>query len=232
MNWSLLTASRGRHDWSGGEHADQSVAGRRPPLTTIGFAYLFDTVPGAVEVVGWADADGRRPVDVVCVDLAEATGDQSTHIDRLVSDPRARQVVGFAWSVRPERIDAGLARGLAGYLSKRARAGELVEALLRITGGECVVSPTLSGPPGTLGPSAPVYERLTPREASIVALIARGLSNQEIADEMHLSINSVKSCIRNAYRKMGITRRSQAVAWALEHGYGDPGRAQPAGAAG
>lgn len=49
-------------------------------------------------------------------------------------------------------------------------------------------------------------------------LIARGLSNQEIADAAYLSINSVKSHIRTAYRKLGVTRRSQAVGWVLQSG--------------
>jgi two-component system, NarL family, response regulator LiaR len=50
-------------------------------------------------------------------------------------------------------------------------------------------------------------------------LIVRGLSNQEIADAVYLSINSVKTYIRSAYRKMGVTRRQLAVIWALQHGF-------------
>jgi len=49
-------------------------------------------------------------------------------------------------------------------------------------------------------------------------LIAKGLSNQEIADAVYLSVNSVKSHIRTAYRKVGVTRRSQAVGWVLQNG--------------
>jgi NarL family two-component system response regulator LiaR len=60
---------------------------------------------------------------------------------------------------------------------------------------------------------------LSVREAEIVAGICRGLSNAEIAGELYLSINSVKTYIRSAYRKMGVTRRSQAVVWGIEHGY-------------
>ena len=57
------------------------------------------------------------------------------------------------------------------------------------------------------------------REAEIVALITQGLSNQEIADRSYLSINSVKTYIRTAYRKMGVERRSQAVLWGIQHGF-------------
>jgi DNA-binding NarL/FixJ family response regulator len=59
---------------------------------------------------------------------------------------------------------------------------------------------------------------LTPREAEIVALIVSGLSNREISESLQLSINSVKTYIRSAYRKMGVERRTQAVLWGLDHG--------------
>ena len=56
------------------------------------------------------------------------------------------------------------------------------------------------------------------REAEIIALITRGLSNKDIAARCFLSINSVKSYIRSAYRRMGVTSRSQAVLWGVRHG--------------
>ena len=61
---------------------------------------------------------------------------------------------------------------------------------------------------------------LTRREQDVVGLIASGLPNTEIADRLYLSINSVKTYIRTAYRKMGVERRPQAVVWALQHGLG------------
>ena len=60
---------------------------------------------------------------------------------------------------------------------------------------------------------------LTPREAEILALITQGLSNQEIADRAFLSINSVKTYIRTAYRKINVTSRSQAVLWGVDNGF-------------
>ena len=60
---------------------------------------------------------------------------------------------------------------------------------------------------------------LSAREAEILTMIASGMSNQEIADRSYLTINSVKSYVRKAYRKIGAERRSQAVRWALEHGF-------------
>ena len=60
---------------------------------------------------------------------------------------------------------------------------------------------------------------LSPREAEVVALITRGLSNQEIAERAHVSMNSIKSYIRSAYRKIGVERRTQAVLWAVANGF-------------
>ncbi|MDO9458127.1 response regulator transcription factor [Nocardioides sp.] len=61
---------------------------------------------------------------------------------------------------------------------------------------------------------------LTRREAEVLDLIARGLSNHEIAEATSLSINSIKSFIRSAYRKIGVEKRSHAIQWALDRGYG------------
>jgi DNA-binding CsgD family transcriptional regulator len=61
---------------------------------------------------------------------------------------------------------------------------------------------------------------LSRREADVLHLIACGLSNQEIAGSLYLSINSVKTYIRSAYRRIGVTRRSQAVAWSVRRGLG------------
>ena len=63
---------------------------------------------------------------------------------------------------------------------------------------------------------------LSRRESDVLALIAQGRSNQEIADECFLSINSVKTYIRSAYRKIGVSHRAQAVVWALRHGFAPP----------
>ena len=60
---------------------------------------------------------------------------------------------------------------------------------------------------------------MSPREAEVIALITQGLSNQEIADRAFLSINSVKTYIRSAYRKIGVTKRTQAVIWAIDNGF-------------
>ncbi|MCW2756962.1 MAG: LuxR family transcriptional regulator [Nocardioidaceae bacterium] len=61
---------------------------------------------------------------------------------------------------------------------------------------------------------------LSDREIEIVRGIARGMGNQQIADQSHLSINTIKSYIRSCYRKMNVENRTQAVIWAMQHGLG------------
>jgi DNA-binding CsgD family transcriptional regulator len=62
-------------------------------------------------------------------------------------------------------------------------------------------------------------EGLSRRESEVVARIVQGLTNHEIAAEMYLSINSIKTYVRGAYKKMGVERRPQAMRWALAHGF-------------
>ncbi len=97
---------------------------------------------------------------------------------------------------------------------------EILAALERVMDGEIVVLPgenesSVYGAGDWPGRTS----GLSPREAEILALIAQGMSNQEIAERVFLSINSIKTYVRSAYRKIKVTRRSQAVLWAVENGF-------------
>jgi DNA-binding NarL/FixJ family response regulator len=97
---------------------------------------------------------------------------------------------------------------------------EVVRALERVMRGEIVVvSGDHETSVGAEGDWPGRAAGLSSREAEIVALITQGLSNQAIAERAYLSINSVKTYIRSAYRKMHVTSRSQAVLWGVENGF-------------
>lgn len=189
-------------------------------LVVRGLAAVLAPYDARVVVV---EIDSRLPVvsdvDVVLYDtFAQAQGNV-VDLDQLAADPSARIAI-YTWNLQPELVRAALERGASGYLSKGLDADRLVEGIEAIHAGE-VVSP---GPDdavlgdGQLAGSWPGLEHdLSAREAEVVALITQGLSNQEIADRCFLSINSVKTYIRTAYRKMGVSSRSQAVIWGLEH---------------
>ena len=105
-------------------------------------------------------------------------------------------------------------------LAKTLPAYDLVTAIEAIADGEIVISdaPPRSRP--AVGLDWPGRtEGLTDREAEVLALITQGLSNKEIAARVYLSINSIKTYIRSAYRKIDASSRTQAAIWGLEHGF-------------
>lgn len=169
----------------------------------------------------------RLPVDVTLFDTF-ARGRATHAMEDLVRNERAGRVAVYTWDLREPLVDAALAEGCSGYLDKTLRAPDLVRALERIAAGEVVVSPAHAPTPPPPPPSVGALdagadwpgraEGLSAREAEVVALITQGLSNEEIARSAYLSINTVKTYIRNAYRKMGVTRRAQAVRWGIQHG--------------
>jgi len=133
------------------------------------------------------------------------------------SFPHAGRLVTYTWNPRPDLVDLALAHGSHGCLSKNLPSPTLVAALEAIHRGEVVVECGHRG----ARPRSSVDTPLTPREAEIITLITRGFDNFSIAREASLSINSVKTYIRTAYRKMGVSSRSQAVLWGVRHGYLD-----------
>ena len=140
-------------------------------------------------------------------------------VEEVLVATAAKGVV-YTWHFEPELVREALEKGVSGWLSKSLTAEELVDCLERVRDGEVVVH---EDP----GPDAPVRQEaypgkehgLSPRESEVIALICQGLSNQEIAERAYISINSVKTYIRSAYRKIHVERRTQALLWATRNGF-------------
>lgn len=165
------------------------------------------------------EAEDEPGVDIALVDtFAHPPGDCDA-VARLVESGRAHHVVVYSWNLDPALIQRALDRGVHGYLSKMAPAAELVAALGKVMHGEVVVDADVVRVGQVPGDWPGREEGLTPREAEMVALITRGLSNEEIVNQTLLSPNTIKSYIRAAYRKIGVTTRSRAVLWGIEHGF-------------
>ena len=158
-------------------------------------------------------------VDIVLYDTFGQIQGDGIDLEDFVRDSGAKVVI-FSWNLQPDLIQGALDAGASGYLSKVLTGPEIVGALERIMAGEvvCLVGDNETSVGGT-GDWPGRSTGLSSREAEIVALITQGLSNQEIADRAYLSINSVKTYIRSAYRKMGVERRSQAVLWGVSNGF-------------
>jgi DNA-binding NarL/FixJ family response regulator len=158
-------------------------------------------------------------VDVVLYDTFGQVQGRDLDLEDFVRDSGAKVVI-YSWNLRRDLVEQAIAGGASGYLSKVLTGPVIVEALERILAGEVVImagdhETSVDGAGDWPGRSA----GLSPREAEVLALIARGLSNKEIAERAHVTINSIKSYIRSAYRKIGVERRSQAVLWAVENGF-------------
>ncbi|GAA1436623.1 response regulator transcription factor [Mycobacterium cookii] len=159
----------------------------------------------------------REPIDIAPIETFGTPLDDTT-LSRAVADPFIRRVAVFTWNHHPGLVDDVLGDGVSGYLGKSLTATQLGRALRSIHLGEAVVAPPLGGHPVSGPPVPSEADILTTRERETLGLIATGRSNDEIAQEMQISLNSVKSYIRSAYRKTGVQSRSQAVLWAVSHG--------------
>jgi DNA-binding NarL/FixJ family response regulator len=191
-------------------------------LVVSGLASMLEEHRDRVHV---AEINAQTPVlsdvDVVLVDTF---GQLPRHGDALADLVRecSAPVVLFAWDLPRQSIVDALAAGAGGYLDKSLKAKEIVDALEAIRDGEIVVMTSSLTPDEGLNDNVdwPGHDHgLTPRESEVLAFITQGLSNKEIARDAYLSINSVKSYIRTAYRKIGVERRSQAVVWGMQHGF-------------
>jgi two-component system, NarL family, response regulator LiaR len=173
-------------------------------------------------------ARSRPPADVVTIP-PDADRDQ-VEVDVLLCDPVGRQVqmeeylaavvaltlapvLVFTWSSSPSTVRRSMAAGARGFLSKGTSSENLAAAVEAVRVGQTIVPSArlVRTPHGTA--------ELSARETDVLDLICRGLSNLEIAEQLFVSVNSVKTYVRQIYQKIGVTRRSQAVAWGLSHGF-------------
>jgi two-component system, NarL family, response regulator LiaR len=168
-----------------------------------------------------APLPGFIDVDIVLFDPHGPGRGWPIHLDGGGGPGCGTKMVAYSWQHSPDLVASALAEGAAGCLSKALTGPQMAAALRRIAGGEILVLPEGNGA-GATGCRPEALERLSPREAEVMTLIAQGLSNIQIAERLYVSINSVKAHIRSAYRKIGVERRTQAVLWGLEHGLRPP----------
>ena len=163
-------------------------------------------------------SDAAAPVDVALFDTFGSGPGWQTRCAELARDPHIGAVAVYSFITDPRAVDVALAAGARGFLAKSLVGDALATGIERIAAGERVTVIDLDGQSRPAAPWPTGGAGLTPREAEMLALIAQGRSNEEIALACYLSINTVKSYIRDAYRKIGVTTRPQAVAWALTNG--------------
>jgi DNA-binding NarL/FixJ family response regulator len=195
-----------------------------------GLAMLVGLLPD-VEVVG-AAADGDQAVamagvlrpDVVLMDLRMPRCDGIEATRRLRAAGSRSHVIALTTYADDRSVLEALRAGARGYLTKDAGADDIERALRRVVAGQPAIDPAvqhhlldaLAAEPAP-APAAPP-DGLTPRELDVLALIAEGLSNPEIAARLVVAEATVKSHINHILGKIGARDRAQAVSYAYRNG--------------
>nr|WP_274635642.1 response regulator transcription factor [Microbacterium bovistercoris] len=186
-----------------------------------GLATMLRSYQDVVEIVELdANASVLQPVDIALYDTYAGTPGNREHVRQLARNPQVHRVVVYSWNLDQQLVAETLANGADAYVSKELTAAELVKALLAVHQGR------RPGATGARRSAAPVggdwpgrEEGLTQRESEVLALITQGMPNNDIADQMYLSVNSVKTHVRAVYRRIGVSDRANAVLWGIDHGF-------------
>ena len=193
-------------------------------------AYL-ESVDG-MEVVGEA-ADGQqaleqiaalvaagRPPDVALMDLLMPGMDGVSATAAITQRHPDVKVVAMTSFTQADLVHGALEAGAAGYLLKDAEADEVAAAIRAACRGEVHLDPAvarqLTRSLVTPGPRA--VATLTEREREVLVLVAKGLSNQEIADALVISERTARTHVSNILGKLGVVSRTQAALWAIREG--------------
>jgi DNA-binding NarL/FixJ family response regulator len=204
-------------------------------LVRAGFRMILETQPD-IEVVGEA-SDGVEAVtatrrvqpDVVLMDIRMPKLDGLQATSRLMAAGSAARVLILTTFDLDDYIYQALATGASGFLLKNAPPEQLISAVRVVAAGDALLSPSITRrvieqfarlpPPG----GTDALAGLTAREREVLTLIARGLSNAEIAAELFVSDATVKTHVAHLLAKLQLRDRVQAVVLAYESGLVRPG---------
>jgi len=177
-----------------------------------GVAAMLEPYRDRVELVE-VDAGGLPsvPMDVALFDTFAGRRHTLMRAEAMVRGSECRHVVLYTWDASPPFVQAATEIGVAGIILKTRSADALVDGIERVVAGEAV---GLDGGDRADGRRRP---DLSDRESEVLALIARGLTNPEIASELFLSVETVKTYVKRLYAKLGVHNRAQAAVAASAH---------------
>jgi DNA-binding NarL/FixJ family response regulator len=203
-----------------------------------GFRLILDAHP-QLEVAGEA-ADGLEAIrltrelhpDIVLMDIRMPRLDGIEATRRIVAEPNAPRVLVLTTFDLDESVYEAMRAGASGFLLKTVPPRQLVAAVLDVADGDILLAPDITRrlverfvrrpAPGSAAP--PELSELTPRELEVLALVARGDSNAEIATRLVIAETTAKTHVARTLMKLGLRDRAQAVMVAYESGLIEPGQ--------
>jgi len=194
-------------------------------MVRAGLAAMLKTAPD-MELVGEAsDGDyavtlcARECPDVVLMDLVMPSVDGVTAPRRVKQQCPDTQVIALTSFSEDERIQAALAAGVIGYLLKNVPAQHLLEAIRNAHAGRSTLAPEAAQAliQASVRPQQPGFD-LTERELEVLALMVEGLTNNQIAQRLEISVSTAKFHVSTILSKLNAASRTEAVSVALKNG--------------
>ncbi len=198
----------------------------RRALPRAAWLALLRDQPGIAGVTAAAaiqDLAGITGLDQAAIFVAESSIDVDL-VRRLAADAPGSGLLLLVDTYQIDQMVALLQAGAAGLISRDASVPELVRAIIAVGRGEIVLPPDLASrvmlalARGGMETERPV-DALTDRESEVLALLAQGLTNKDIAQTLFLSVRTVEAHLRNIYAKVGVSSRTEAALWAIRQGY-------------
>lgn len=204
-------------------------------MVRAGLRLIVDGEPG-MEVVGEA-ADGREAVavarrtgpDIVLMDISMPRLDGLAATREVLDAPAPPKVITLTTFDSDDNLYAALQAGTSGFLLKVSPPEQLIEAIRVVHSGDALLDPAvtrrvMAAFAGRREPApSPLLAGLTPRELEVLRLLARGVTNAEIAGELFVGEATVKTHVARVLMKLGLRDRAQAVVFAYETGVVRPG---------
>lgn len=158
--------------------------------------------------------------DIILMDLVMPKMDGIEATKRIVEKwPEAKIIIVTSF-LDDEKVYPALEAGAVSYILKTSKASAIAEAIRKTYGGDPVLEPEVMGKMMKRmrqGQKVPLHEELTEREREVLLLIAQGKANQDIADELYISLKTVKTHVSNILSKLEVNDRTQAVIYAFQN---------------
>jgi DNA-binding CsgD family transcriptional regulator len=186
-------------------------------VVAVGLRTILETAAGPLKITTTGPV-GDEP-DVVLYDVIHLRDGDDSDLGYWLTQA-ASTVIAINRTLRPELGIRAKEQGVEWAIDLGITGDQLVAVIADAIRGHLEDNTAAEGrdPGAYLGS----HTGLSLRESKVLALVAQGLSNQEIAQTLFLSINTVKTQIRSTYRKIGVATRPLAVAWAVRHGFPGP----------